>query len=70
MNKSVQFLGLGLLIFGMVNCKSDLKENKTQEKIAAKVEETEQVGEHTLLSEKPGEVSAPDGMVWVSGATF
>ncbi|MEP2278264.1 formylglycine-generating enzyme family protein [Maribacter sp.] len=70
MNKSVQFLGLGLLIFGMVNCKSEPKENKTQEKVAAKVEETAQVVEHTLLSEKPEEVSAPDGMVWVSGATF
>ena len=70
MNKSVQFLGLGLLIFGMVNCKSEPKENKVQEKAAAKVEETAQVVEHTILNEKPEGVTAPDGMVWVSGATF
>ncbi len=70
MNKSVQVLGLGLLFLGMVNCKPESKENKAQEKVAAKVEETAQVVEHTILSKKPERVAAPDGMVWVSGATF
>ena len=69
MNKSVQ-LGLGLLIFGMVNCKSESKESKVQEKIADKVEETAKVVEYTLLIEKQDGVTAPDGMVWVAGATF
>jgi len=70
MNKSVQILGLGLLLMGMVNCKSEPKENSVQEKTTENPEGNVQVVKHTVLSEQPVWVNAPDGMVWVSGATF
>ncbi|MDF4204409.1 formylglycine-generating enzyme family protein [Maribacter sp. SA7] len=70
MNKSVQFLGLGLLVLSMANCKPETKNNVTKEEVNAKVEKPAQVNEHTLVTERPKAVTTPEGMVWVSGATF
>ena len=70
MNKKGQFLGLGLLLLSMVNCKPETKKNVVKEEAKAKVEKSASTVEHTVLNEKPEGVTTPEGMVWVSGATF
>jgi sulfatase modifying factor 1 len=70
MNKSLKLLGWGILLIGLVNCKSETRENKNKAATVEKEKETAQIVEHTVLIDKPEGVSAPDGMVWVPGATF
>jgi len=70
MNKSLKLLGWGILLIGLVNCKSETRENKNKAATGKKEKETAQIVEHTVLIDKPEGVSAPDGMVWVPGATF
>ncbi|KKN91425.1 hypothetical protein LCGC14_0217580 [marine sediment metagenome] len=70
MNKSIQYLGFIILLLGMVNCKSESKENKNLKAVNEKEAAVKEVVNHTLLVEKPEEVITPAGMVWVSGAIF
>ena len=70
MNKCACFLGLGFLLLAFVNCKSEPKVNKVQDKLSENIESTVQVVDHKILVDKPAEIAIPDGMVWVSGATF
>lgn len=70
MNKCVRFLELGILLLAFVNCKSEPKVNKVQDKLSENIESTVQVVDHKILVDKPAEIAIPDGMVWVSGATF
>ena len=70
MNKSIQYLGFIILLLGMVNCKSESKENKNLKAVNEKEAAVKEVVNHTLLVEKPEEVIIPAGMVWVSGAIF
>tara|TARA_R110002051_G_scaffold297564_1_gene363922 strand:+ start:14889 stop:16025 length:1137 start_codon:yes stop_codon:yes gene_type:complete len=70
MNKSVQVIGMGLLFLGVLNCKSEPKKSKIQNKVADNVKEKAQEVEHIVLIEKPESVTTPEGMVWVSGASF
>ena len=70
MNKCACFLGLGILLLAFVNCKSEPKVNKVQYKLSENIESTVQVVDHKILVDKPAEIAIPDGMVWVSGATF
>jgi len=70
MNKCACFLGLGFLLLAFVNCKSEPKVNKVQYKLSENIESTVQVVDHKILVDKPAEIAIPDGMVWVSGATF
>ncbi|WP_091903378.1 formylglycine-generating enzyme family protein [Maribacter stanieri] len=70
MNKCARFLELGILLLAFVNCKSEPKVNKVQDKLSENIESTVQVVDHKILVDKPAEIAIPDGMVWVSGATF
>ncbi|WP_405414050.1 formylglycine-generating enzyme family protein [Maribacter sp. Asnod1-A12] len=70
MNKNVQFLGLSLLLLSLVNCKPEIKKNVVKEGVKAKVEKPTSTVKHIVLTEQPEGVSAPEGMVWVAGATF
>lgn len=70
MNKCASFLELGILLLAFVNCKSEPKVNKVQYKLSENIESTVQVVDHKILVDKPAEIAIPDGMVWVSGATF
>ncbi|MGB2760352.1 MAG: formylglycine-generating enzyme family protein [Maribacter stanieri] len=63
-------MGLGFLLLAFVNCKSEPKVNKVQDKLSENIESTVQVVDHKILVDKPAEIAIPDGMVWVSGATF
>ena len=70
MNKCARFLELGILLLAFVNCKLEPKVNKVQDKLSENIESTVQVVDHKILVDKPAETAIPDGMVWVSGATF
>ncbi|WP_282180219.1 formylglycine-generating enzyme family protein [Maribacter stanieri] len=70
MNKCARFLGFGILLLAFVNCKSEPKVNKVQDKLSENFESTVQLVDHKILVDKPAEIAIPDGMVWVSGTTF
>jgi sulfatase modifying factor 1 len=70
MKNSIKVLGLSILIVMLANCKSETKEKKRPETNTVKENITSEVEEHAILVKKPDELIAPEGMVWVSGATF
>ena len=70
MKKSIKMLGLSILIVMLANCKSETKERKIPDTKTIKENITSEVDEHAILVNKPDGLPAPEGMVWVSGATF
>ena len=70
MKNSIKVLGLSILIVMLANCKSETKEKKRPETNTVKENITSEVEEHAILVKKPDGLIAPEGMVWVSGATF
>jgi formylglycine-generating enzyme required for sulfatase activity len=54
----------------MINCKSETKKTKVQDPVIEKEETKTPAVAHTVMIEKPKGVTAPERMVWVSGATF
>ncbi|WP_430425150.1 formylglycine-generating enzyme family protein [Maribacter litoralis] len=70
MNKNIHVLGLALLLVTMTNCKSETKKTRAQDTVTEKEEPSTPAVTHTIMIEKPEGVTAPEGMVWVSGATF
>lgn len=70
MIKNAHWLGLGLLVIIMVNCKSETKKTNVQNEVSVKNEAAELKVVHTILKEKPEGITTPEGMVWVTGATF
>lgn len=70
MNKNIHVLGLALLLVTMINCKSETKKTTVQDPVTEKEEAKTPAVAHTIMIETPEGVTAPEGMVWVSGATF
>ncbi len=70
MKKSIKILGLSILIVMLANCKSETKEKKRPDTKKEKEKITSEVEKYAILVNKPEGLNTPEGMVWVSGATF
>lgn len=70
MKNRFSILGLGILLVTLINCKSETKEKKNLETHTVKENITSVDEKHTIIVNQPNGLNTPEGMVWVSGATF
>ena len=70
MMKSIKVLSLSMLLVVLTNCRSETKGNKNPETNTVKENIASVEGKHTIIVNKPNGLTTPEGMVWVSGATF
>lgn len=70
--KSSTILAVLILVIGFASCKDNEKANRTpsQKEAAVEVPKPSTPQNIEVIKEKPDDVKAPEGMVWIEGGTF